>query len=150
MDIFDSLGRIVSFVFGLILVGAYLAWKWKQAGETSEAMAAERVMARQSFEALKHDPRFAALMRYIGAKHRTAFERTADPETYCIRFIGLWGVDAIPVFAQQGANARWIVAYLDRPQSPARLQVSMDLQTGVCGETELSSFAWEGVVPAMA
>ena len=51
-------GRIVFGIFFFGFLAAYDAWRWKRAGFVSEAMAAERRAARQSFESLKQDPGF--------------------------------------------------------------------------------------------
>jgi hypothetical protein len=146
MDILHSLERIASFILGVGLLVAYLAWKWKRAGEGSEALTAERLAARQSFEQLTRDPRFFRLQQYVSTKYRTTFDPTADPVTYRIRSIALWDSAGQRLFAQNGGVARWLIAYLERGDAPARIQVSLDLQNGVCGEAEVGRLAWSGVV----
>jgi hypothetical protein len=136
-----DLGRIVLGIFLFAFLAVYYAWKWKRAGVVSDAMDAERLAARQSFELLKRDPRFFTLQQYLNTRHRTMFDRTKDPATYCIRFVGLMDGSGKYLFAPNDAGARYLIAYLERSDKPARIQASLDLQTGVCGEVELSLLA---------
>ena len=142
-------GRIVLGIFVFGFLAAYYAWKWKRAGFVSEAMAAERRAARHTFESLKQDPRFHALQQYLHSKYRTTFDGASDSATYCIRYVGLMDGMGQRLFAPNGAGARYLTAYLERGDKPARIQASLDLQTGVFGEAEVSRLGWSAVIPPM-
>jgi len=83
--------RLVLGILGFGLIGAYLWWKWKRAGEASDAMDLERQAAKQTFEQLKRDPRFLTLHQWLSAKYRaaTTFDAPADRATFRICYIGL-------------------------------------------------------------
>ena len=59
------LGGIVS----VLVLGVWMAAKWKRAGEVVDANDAERRAQWQSFEILKRDPRFHHLQQYFHNKH---------------------------------------------------------------------------------
>lgn len=149
MDIFDSLGRLMGGFFAVVGLIAYLVWKWKLAGDQADTMAAERSAARQSFDLLKQDPRFHHLWQYIAPRHRATFEHPPDGQTYRIRYLCLTDAVGQPVYAHQGGPARYLMAYLEREASPARLRVSLDLATGTCGEVEMNWLTWSSSIPAM-
>jgi hypothetical protein len=143
-------GSIVGTIGGLLFVGVQIAARWKLAGDDADALAAERKAARGSFEALKGDPRFVHLHQQLYAKgYRTAFDRAPDAATYCIRYIGLMDEKYGRLFAPDAARARYLVAYLERRDSPARIQATLDLQSGVCAEMEAGRLGWDGMIPLM-
>jgi len=150
MHIPHMLSRVLISFLGVVALVVYVAWKWKRASDTSDAIAAERKAARESFELLKQDPRFLNMWQYIASRYRATFDRTPDSATYCIRYIGLLDGTYQRLFAQNGPGARYLVAYLERGDEPARLQVTLDLQTGTCGEVALGWLAWQGSIPAMS
>ncbi len=149
MHILESLERIVTFIVGVGVLVAYLAWKWKRAGDVSEAEAAERKAARESFEQLKDDAHFLHLLRYLHAKYRTAFEPAPDAVTYRIRYIGLMDERYGRLFAPDRARARYLVVYLQRRDNPARIQATLDLQSGACGDMAMGALGWDGLIPLM-
>lgn len=141
--------RIVGGIVGILFIALQIAARWKIAGDVSDAMDAEQQAARASFEQLKQDPRFLHLQRYLGAKYRLTFDRAPDPATYCVRYICLQDAMGQHILTPGISGARWLVAYLERGDSRARLQASVDLHTGVCGETELGWMAWSSAIPAL-
>lgn len=143
------LERIATGILGVVFLVAYLVWKWKCASDASDAMAAERLAARQSFEQLKRDPRFHHLQQYLATKYRTAFEPSPDSATYRIAYVGLMDGGGQALLAPNGAGARYLVAYLERGDKPTRIQAALDLQSGTVGEAELGWMGWSSVVPAM-
>jgi hypothetical protein len=150
MQILSTLQHLASAIFGGLALVAYFAWRAKRAWDVSEAEAAERKAARESFELLKRDPHFLRLHQYLQAKHyRTAFERAPDPATYCVRYIGLMDERYQRLFAHEGARARYLVAYLERRDAPARVQAQLDLRSGVCTDTEAAWMGWDGLIPLM-
>lgn len=149
MHIAHLLSRLLIAFFGFILLLAYIAWRWKRASDRAEAMAAERKATIESFELLKRDPRFQHLWQYIASRYRATFDRAPDSATYCIRYITLMDGTYQRLFAQSGTGARYMVAYLERGNEPARLQVTLDLQNGMCGEVALEWLAWQSCIAVM-
>ena len=140
--------RVVGAVVALLLLGVWIAARWKRAGEVAEADDAQRRVERQSFEMLKRDTRFLHLQQYLYARHyRTTFERVPDPSTYRILYIDLWDANWQRLLAHHGAGARWLVAYLERGAEPRRLKVTLDIQTGTCAEHAVGWMGWGGLVP---
>jgi hypothetical protein len=140
-------GSGVGAVVALLVLGALLAARWKRAGEVVDADDAERRAQWHSFETLKHDPRFLHLKRYLDTRYRTTFDPSADGATYRIRYMALWDASWQVLVAQDGAGARYLVAYLERGDNPTRLQVCLDLQTGICNEREVGLMGFSGQIP---
>jgi hypothetical protein len=59
----------------------------------------------------------------------------------------LWDANWQRLLAQDGPGSRYLVAYLERGDRPARIQVCLDLQTGACNDREVGSFGWGGSIP---
>jgi hypothetical protein len=145
----SSWSRIVGGIVGVLFLALQIAARWKLAGEVVEADDAERRSQWQSFEMLKRDQRFLHLKRYLDRRYRTTFDQTADPATYRILYADLWNASWQPLLAQNGAGARYVVAYLERRDKPRRLQVRLDVETGVCNEGEAGLTGWSGRIPLM-
>jgi hypothetical protein len=149
MHILDTLGRAFSFIVSLLFVAGYIAWRLKRAHDVSEADAAERKAAREGFEHLKRDPQFLRLLAYIHTKYRTTFDPSPDASTYCIRYIGLMSERYERLYPADGARARYLFAYLQRRDSPERIQAMLDLQSGACVDREMPWLGWDGLIPLM-
>ena len=140
--------RFVGAVVALLVLGVWLAAKWKRAGELSDAGDAECRAQWQSFEILKRDPRFLQLQQYLYAKgYRTTFERASDPVTYRVRYVALQDDRYQRVLAQHTPPARWVVAYLERDAEPKRIQATLDVQTGMCADMAAAWLGWSGFIP---
>jgi hypothetical protein len=53
------------------------------------------------------------------------------------------------LFMHNGSNARYLVAYLQRGESPSHIQASIDLATGVCNDVAVGSLGWNSMIPVM-
>lgn len=148
-DIFSTLQHLFSAIFSILAIVAYLGWRWKRASDQADALTAERKAAMASFDALKRDPNFLHLQSHLHAKYRTTFETAPDAVTYRIRYIALMSEKYERLFVQQGAQARYLVAYLERRDSPARIQAMLDLRSGACTDAEAAWMGWEGMIPVM-
>ena len=149
MHIFDTLQNLFTGLVSIIIALAYIAWRLKRAHDAADALTAERKAAMASFDALKRDPNFLHLHRHLHAKYRTTFETAPDAVTYRIRYIALMSEKYERLFVQQGAQARYLVAYLERRDSPARIQAMLDLRSGACTDAEAAWMGWEGMIPVM-
>jgi hypothetical protein len=139
---------ILGAILAILVLGIWLAAKWKRAGELSDAGDAECRVQWESFELLKRDPRFLHLQQYLYAKgYRTTFERVSDPVTYRVRYVTLQDDRYQRVLAQHNPPARWVVAYLERDAEPKRIQATLDLQTGVCTDMAAGWLGWSGLIP---
>jgi|HubBroStandDraft_4_1064222.scaffolds.fasta_scaffold55329_2 hypothetical protein len=138
---------ILGAILAILVLGVWLAAKWKRAGEMSDARDAELRDKWQSFEVLKRDPRFVHLQHQLYAKgYRTTFERVADPSTYRVAYLALQGEKDPYLLAQHNPPARYLAAYLERDAAPKRVVASLDLQSGVSHEREAGWTDW-GFVP---
>ena len=139
---------IAGTALGILLLAVLGLARWKRAGEIVEADEAERRAQRESFEMLKHDPRFLHLLRYLYARGcHTTFDRTPNPSTYRVVYIDLWDAKWQRLLAPQGGSANMLVAYLERGIAPKRLKVALDVATGNCTESEPGLMGWGGLVP---
>jgi hypothetical protein len=139
---------VLGTLMGLVVVGVLLAARWRHAGEVVDADDAERMAQWQSFELLKRDPRLHHLQHALYAKgYCTTFERAADPTAYRVAYAVLRDAQWQPLLAHQGAAAAHVAAFLERDVAPKRVQASLDLQTGVCRESEAGLMGWSGLVP---
>jgi hypothetical protein len=139
--------RILIGIVAVPFLALEVAGRWKLAGAYVEADDAERRAQWQSFEVLKRDQRFLHLKRYLDGRYRTTFDQAVDAATYRILYVDLWSASWQPLLAQSGARARYVVAYLERRDKPARLHVSFDLETGICKEGEVGLMGWGGRIP---
>jgi hypothetical protein len=141
-------GSILGAIVGIALIGLWLAARWRHAGEVSDADDEERIAQWQSFELLKRDPRLHHLQHALYAKgYCTTFERAADPTAYRVAYAVLRDAQWQPLLAHQGAAAAHVAAFLERDVAPKRVHASLDLQTGVCRESEAGLMGWGGLVP---
>ena len=145
----DPVVRVVVIVVCVAFLAAYFWFRWKRAGQASQAMGEARESARASFEILRQSPAFVRLGQFLDTKYRTTFEPPADAETYRICYLALFdGKGNVLAASAEEAQAKFLIAYLKRDAKPARIQVAIDLASGECSEHELGMMAWSAVVPS--
>jgi hypothetical protein len=138
---------IVATVLGGSFLVAYVVWRWRSATHPPEPETGAHNRARLTFEALRRDPRFEPLQRYLESRYRTTFDSPGDRATYRICYLALineWGDRLLVPYA---GRARYLAAYLWRAEGPTRLQTTLDLKTGAISEMTANTLVWRTIPP---
>lgn len=114
-------------------------------GATDGATAADTT-APTPRAAFATDPRFQHLEQYMRGRFAFSLDAPTTPDTFQIVHVACMTAEGAAV-GQLDPSARYVIAYLKRGADPARMQVSLDLATGQCGETPLGRLQWSAVVP---
>jgi hypothetical protein len=150
----DELGPMAWVVRGgLIVVGVVIffvaAPKDESAGASGEGQAGSGPGAapeRSPRDSFASDPRFQHLGQYMQGRFATTFDAPTTPDVFQIVHVACMTAEGA-VVGQADPSARYAIAYLKRGAEPSRMQVSLDLATGQCGEAPLGWMQWKAVVP---
>lgn len=114
-------------------------------GATGGAAAADTT-APTPHAAFASDPRFQHLGQYMQGRFAFTLDAPTSPDVFQIVHVACMTAEGAAV-GQHDPSVRYVIAYLKRAADPARMQVSLDLATGQCGETPLGRLQWSAVVP---
>lgn len=147
----DELGPMAWLVrVGLIVVGVVIFFvvspKDEAGAEGGDQPGGGSTPARSPRDSFASDPRFQHLGQYMQGRFPTSFDPPATPDVFHVVHVACMTAEGAAV-SHDDASARYVIAYLKRQAEPSRMQVSLDLTTGQCGETPLGFLQWNAVVP---
>lgn len=116
-------------VVGVLLVLAYAMWRRRKAGEVRAREAAAEDSIRY-FEAMKGDPRWLALQRYIRQRYPITFDADCDSGVFRVDRIGLVCDQGFMYRPDNALGPARVAALLVRKNPTTSICVSMHLTTG--------------------
>jgi hypothetical protein len=139
--------RILVGATCVVLLAAYVAWRWRRAGDVMSASAAFDQAHRQYVDALRSDPRWLRLEVMIRQRYPITYDvHGVPPNVFSVHHIALVDDRGFVRMLGQPSGATRVVAMLVRAQPEAQIYVSQDLRTGEVRE-DPAPYGWTYVGP---
>jgi hypothetical protein len=137
----DGTTRFLIFAVCVVLLVAYVVWRWRRAGAYVAAREQFQQRGQDNFLRLKVHPTFSAMRPLLEQRYGATFDAPSGPERYYIAWLALLDERATCYRAEDAERATMLVAYLARETEPRQLMVSMNLRTGELHET-VPPYGW--------